>query len=317
MREGKVHSNGIQLHYEDWGKASDPAILLVCGMSTQLIHWPDSLVQSLVDCGFRVLRFDNREAGLSDRSHVKKMPPVVSSFFKRKIGLKIQADYDLHTLLKDAVGLLDALDIEKAHWIGFSMGGMISQLAAIHYPHRVHSLTSIMSSPNDRDLPSPKLWTLFNLFMPPLGNTDEHIADAIVRSFWNLRSTDFPTAKAELRQQAYKIMQRSRRPFAGPLHMMAIMATEGFGKDLHKVDAPTLVIHGSVDPLVRLAGGKRTAEKIPNAKLIIIPGMGHDFPEQLLPRFSAQITAHILQGKGLKNSDADRLEEMNLAAYTH
>ncbi len=316
MREGKVHSNGIQLHYEDWGKASDPVMLLVCGMSTQLIHWPDSLVNSFVEQGYRVIRFDNRETGLSDRSHLKKMPPVVSSFIKSKIGLKVQADYDLHTLVTDAVGLLDALEIDQAHWVGFSMGGMISQLAAIHHPNRVRSLTSIMSSPNDRDLPSAKLWTLFNLFMPPLGKTDEHIADAIVRSFWNLRSTDFPTAKEELRKQAYKIMQRSRRPFAGPMHMMAIMATEGFGKDLHKVDAPTLVIHGTVDPLVRLAGGKRTAKNIPNAKLIVIPGMGHDFPQQLLPRFSAEIAAHILQGSELKGGDADGVESLDLA-YPH
>lgn len=295
MREGKTHSNGIQLHYEDWGKASDPVILLVCGMSTQLIHWPNDLVRGFVDSGFRVIRFDNRETGLSDRSHVKKMPPVVSSFFKTKLGFKIQADYDLHTLVDDAVGLLDALQIDKAHWVGFSMGGMISQLAAIHHPNRVQSLTSIMSSTNDRDLPSPKLWTLLNLFMPPLGNTDEHVADAIVRTFWNLRSTDFPTAKDELRKQAYQIMQRSRRPFAGPMHMMAIMATEGFGKDLSKVTAPSLVIHGSVDPLVRLAGGQRSAKCIPNAQLIIIPGMGHDFPAQLLPRLNSEITAHLQQ----------------------
>lgn len=294
MREGKVHSNGIQLHYEDWGNASDPVILLVCGMSTQLIHWPDNLLESLVGNGFRVIRFDNRETGLSDRSHVKRPPPLVSSLFKSKLGLKVAADYNLYTLVEDAVGLLNALEIQQAHWIGFSMGGMISQLAAIHHPDKVLSLTSIMSSTNDRNLPSPRLSTLLHLFMPPRGKTDEHIADAIVRTFWNLRSTDFPTAKEQLRVQAYKTMQRSRRPFAGPMHMMAVMATEGFGKDLHKVTAPTLVIHGTVDPLVRLAGGKRTAKCINNAKLIIIPGMGHDFPEQLLPRFSAEITAHIL-----------------------
>lgn len=295
MREGKVHSNGIQLHYEDWGNTNDPAILLVCGMSTQLIHWPDSMLETFVSSGFRVIRFDNRETGLSDRSHVKKMPPVVSSFFKTKLGFKIQADYDLHTLVKDAVGLLDALEISRAHWVGFSMGGMISQLAAIHHPSRVGSLTSIMSSTNDRDLPSPKLWTLLNLFMPPLGSTDEHVADAIVRTFWNIRSTDFPTTKTELRRQAYTLMQRSRRPLAGPMHMMAIMATKGFGKDLKQVTAPSLIIHGTVDPLVRLAGGKRSAKCIPNAKLIVIPGMGHDFPKQLLPRLSTEITAHIKQ----------------------
>ena len=297
MREGKINSNGIQLHYEDWGKTTDPAILLVCGMAAQLIHWPDSMLKHFVNSGFRVIRFDNREAGLSDCSHVKKSPPVIRSFLKTKLGFKIQADYNLLTLVKDAVGLLDALEIPRAHWVGCSMGGMIAQLAAIHYQEKVHTLTSIMSSPQDEDLPSPKLWTLLNMFMPVLGKTDKHLVDSIVRISWNIRSTDFPTAKDELRQQAYQTIQRSQRPMAKPMHSMAIMATEGFGKDLHKVTAPSLIIHGTVDPLVKLAGGKRSAKCIPNSKLTVIPGMGHDFPVQLLDHLSIEITTHISSAK--------------------
>lgn len=296
MREGKVSSNGIQMHYEDWGHPDHPVVLMVCGMSTQLIYWPTAMVEHFVDQGFRVIRFDNRETGLTDRSTVKAMPPIVRSFVKSKLGLPIKAAYNLHTLVEDAVGLLDALQIDKAHWLGFSMGGMISQLAAAHHPQRVLSLTSIMSSTNDRDLPSPKLMTLLNLFMPPLGSTDEHVADAIVRVLWNLRSPDYVHSKRELREFAYKIMQRSRRPFAGPMHMMAIMATGGFGHELNNVIAPSLIIHGADDPLVRLAGGKRSAQCIANSQLIVIPGMGHDFPAKLLPRLNAEITAHI-QGK--------------------
>lgn len=293
MRDGKAKSNGIELYYEDWGTESDPAILMVCGMSTQLIYWPDAMVEHFVEQGFRVIRFDNRETGLSDRSTVKKAPPVVSSFIKAKLGLKVSADYDLHTLVKDAIGLLDALGIQQAHWLGFSMGGMISQLAAAHYPERVLTLTSIMSSTNDHDLPSPKLLTLANLFMPPFGKSDDDLADAIIRVFWNLRSPDFVDSRDEYRDLAYRILDRSRRPMAGPMHMMAIMATGGFGKDLKRVKAPTLVIHGTKDPLVLLAGGKRSAACIQDSKLLVIPGMGHDFPNKLVPRLNAEITAHI------------------------
>lgn len=293
IRTGKASSNGIELHYEDWGDPRHPPVLLVCGMSVQLIHWPDELVQSLVDQSYRVIRFDNREAGLSSRSDVKRMPPVVSSFLRYKMRRPVEADYNLHTLVADAVGLLDALDIEQAHWVGFSMGGMISQIAAATYPERVHSLTSIMSTSNDPDLPAPTIKALLALLKPPKNNSDQAIIDAIVHTMTTLQGSGYPTPRYQLERDAYRVINRARRPFAGPMHQMAIFATGGFGHLLKHVEAPSLIIHGDEDPLVHVEGGKRSAKLIPSARLMLIPGMGHDFPPQLNDTLAEAIGQHI------------------------
>ena len=292
-RTGYADSNGISIYYEDMGYIHHPAILLVCGMGVQLIHWPDDFCQKLVLEGYRVIRFDNREVGLTTRSHVNAPPPVTESFLRYRLGLEVHAEYNLDTLVLDAVGLLDALSIKQAHWVGFSMGGMIAQLAAAHHQHKVCSLTSIMSSTNERHLPGPRWDLLLAFITSPKGSSEEAIVEANVHVFDKLQSPKYRVHKDVLAFYTRKAIDRARRPMAGPMHRMAIMATGGFAHRLANITAPTLIIHGDSDPLVRHQGGIHSAKSIPNASLEIIRGMGHDLPPGLVGKLTDMIATHI------------------------
>ncbi|MGM0563515.1 MAG: alpha/beta fold hydrolase [Pseudomonadota bacterium] len=294
IRTGRAECNGAELYYEDWGRESDPAVLLVCGMSVQLIEWPEPLCQHLVDSGFRVIRFDNREAGLSSRTTVKTPPPILRSFHRYKRGRPVEAPYTLRLLMRDALALLDALDIDRAHWVGFSMGGMISQLAAIHAPERVISLTSIMSSSNDPDLPMPRLKTLWRIIRQPKGKDEDAIARAFARMLDSLSGPAYRTSMEDLTAHAKQVLARARRPYAGPMHQMALFAEGGWREDLKRISVPTLVIHGSGDPLVPVAGGRRCAAEIPGAQLWEIEGWGHDFPVELVDTLAHGISRHLI-----------------------
>jgi len=293
IRTGYADSNGISMYYEDMGELGNPVIFLVCGMSVQLIHWPNEFCRLLVKEGYRVIRFDNREAGLTSRSDVKAMPPVVQSFIRYSLGKKVHAEYDLDTLVEDAVGLLDALSIENAHWVGFSMGGMICQLAAAKHQQRFLSLTSIMSTTNERKLPGPRLGVLLALIKPPKNRTEKAIVAVTVNVLNKLQSPKYRVHQDVLEAYTIQANERARRPMAAPMHQMAIFATGGFSHRLHAITAPTLVIHGDSDPLVRVEGGRHSARSIPGASLKIIPGMGHDFPPGLIGEITGLITTHI------------------------
>lgn len=293
QRTGYVNTNGISIYYEDLGKVGDPVILLVCGMAMQLIHWPESLCQSWVKQGFRVIRFDNREAGLTTRSHVTSPPPILQSFIRYRLGLRVKADYNLDTLVQDAVGVLDELGISQAHWVGVSMGGMISQLAAADHPQRVLSLTSIMSTTNEPHIPGPRWDVLLGLIKPPKDNSEEAKVKASVDLFDKLQSPDFRVHRDVLAFDVRRSNARARRPMAGPMHQMAILATGGFSRRLKAITAPTLVIHGDSDPLVRQEGGRHSAKSIPGAKLSIISGMGHDLPPGLTHKLTELVLGHI------------------------
>lgn len=294
IRTGRAECHGAELYYEDWGRESDPAVLLVCGMAVQLIEWPEALCQHLVDSGFRVIRFDNREAGLSSRSTLKSPPPILSSFYSYKRGQPVEATYTTRQLMWDAVALLDALNIERAHWVGFSMGGMIGQLAAIHAHERVITLTSIMSNSNDPDLPMPRLKTLWRIIRQPKGKDEEAIARAFARMLDSLSGPKYRTSMEDLTEHAKVVLQRARRPYAGPMHQMALFAEGGWREDLKRISAPTLVIHGTGDPLVPVAGGRRCAAEIPGAQLWEIDGWGHDFPVELVDTLAHGISRHLL-----------------------
>ena len=293
VRTGYAEANNISIYYEDMGELHHPVILLVCGMSVQLIHWPDDFCQKIVAQGYRVIRFDNRETGLTTRSHVKAPPPIMQSFVRYRLGMEVHAEYNLDTLVLDAVSLLDVLEIQQAHWVGFSMGGMIAQLAAAHYQQRVLSLTSIMSSTNERHLPGPRWDVLLALINPPKDKSEKAIVDAGVAIFNKLQSPKYKVHDDVLAFDVRRAIARARRPMAGPMHQMAILSTGGFSRRLKQISAPTLVIHGDSDPLVRLQGGKHSAKSIPNALLEVIPGMGHDFPPGLVDRLTGLITGHI------------------------
>jgi len=293
LRTGYVNTNGISVYYEDLGNPSDPVMFLVCGMAMQLIHWPDAMCQAWVAQGFRVIRFDNRETGLTTRSHVKSAPPILQSFVRYRLGFKVDAEYDLDTLVLDAVGVLDALGVEQAHWVGVSMGGMIAQLAAADYPQRVLSLTSIMSTTNEPHIPGPRWDVLLGLVKPPRDNTEQAKVKASVDVMDKLQSPDYRVHRDVLAFDVRRANARARRPMAGPMHQMAILATGGFSKRLKAVIAPTLVIHGDRDPLVRSQGGRHSAKSIPGAKLSIIPGMGHDLPPGLTAKLTNLVLGHI------------------------
>lgn len=288
---GEADVGGVKIAWESTGLQNAEPLLLVMGLSAQLIHWPEPLCEMFVQKGFRVIRFDNRDIGLSGSGNGRVRFHLQKDMVRAKFGAKLDANYTLHDMARDTVGLLDALDIRRAHLVGVSMGGMISQIVAGTYPERVLSLTSIMSSTNSPKLPLPKLSVLMKL-APPFGVKHDR-ASVIARTvalFEAIGSPGFPTSREDRERMAASAFDRAYRP-AGMLRQThGILATGSFEHVLGGVKAPTQVIHGLDDPLVRVAGGKRTAELIKGAKLELIKGMGHDFPAGLFPRWVELVT---------------------------
>lgn len=290
---------GVELFYEDYGNTNDPVILLVMGLGAQLTVWPDALVEQLLRGGFRVIRFDNRDVGLSTELNILEPLDALKSFVRSRLGLSVKAPYDLNDMAADVVSLMDQLKIEHAHLVGASMGGMIAQLFAAAYPHRVLSLTSIMSTTNERHLPTPDLTILLHL----AGIKGVKVVDAASAisnrlTLWNMiRSPLFADEEDVVSYRAEQNFYRSYRPQGAARHSMAVMATGGFSEKLATIVAPTLVVHGRHDPLVPLAGGRDTAKSIPGANLHIIDGMGHDLPARLCPHIAQLITNHAVNAQ--------------------
>lgn len=279
---GVADAGGTKIAYEVTGPVHGEPLLLVAGLSMQLIHWPEPLCELLVQKGFRVIRFDNRDIGLSGSGNARVPFHLQKDMLRAKFGAKVVANYTLHDLARDTVGLLDALGIARAHLVGVSMGGMISQVVAATYPDRVLSLTSIMSSTNSPKLPMPKLSVLFRL-APPFGVKHDR-ASVIARTvalFEAIGSPGFPTPAEERQRMAAAAFDRAYRPAGIARQTHGILATGSFEDLLGNVTAPTQVIHGLDDPLVHVAGGKRSAQLIRGARLELIKGMGHDFPPGL------------------------------------
>ena len=299
--EGIAESNGVNLAYEEFGEATAPAVLMIAGMSLQRIAWPDALCEALADAGYRVIRFDNRDVGASSWTMGPPPPTLPKRYLQAILGRPLsvsvgpgkEAQYDLHVLALDAVGLLDALQIERAHFVGFSMGGMIAQLVAATYPERVLSLTSIMSSPNEPSLPKPTPRVLLQLMKPLPGMDPDKLATANADMWTLIGSPAYPTPRDELIASTHRVLARGMSEAGLAHHLMAILATGGFADRLPKVRAPTLILHGSADPLVRVQGGALSAQLIPKARLRVIRGMGHDFPAQLVPTLASAISSHL------------------------
>lgn len=285
-QRGEAEANGITLQYEIAGPAQGEPLLLVMGLSAQLIHWPDAFCAQLAARGFRVIRFDNRDIGLSGSGNRGIRFNLQRDMLRSKLGLKPEANYTLHDMARDTIGLLDALGIRRGHLAGASMGGMISQIVAATFPERVLSLTSIMSSTNSPKLPMPRPDVLLKL-APPFGVKHDR-ASVIARTvalFEAIGSPGYPTSRAEREKTAADAFDRAYRPAGIARQTHAILATGSFEDLLGNVRAPTQVVHGLDDPLVRPAGGKRSAQLIPGARLALVEGMGHDFPEGLFPRW--------------------------------
>jgi pimeloyl-ACP methyl ester carboxylesterase len=285
--------NGLDIEYESFGDPSAPAILLIMGLGMQLIAWPDDFCRHLVARGFRVIRFDNRDSGLSGRISGGKRPKLMWAMLAARLRLPLRTPYSLNDMAADAIGLIDGLGIARAHVVGASMGGMIAQVLAARYPQRVLSLTSIMSSSGNPRLSLPKRHAMKALLSKPADpRNPEIVIEHLVRVFGVIGSPAFPVDPAELRQRVGRSVRRSYYPDGVARQLLAVIASGDRRKLLRTIVAPTLVIHGGADPLVPLDAGRDTARNIPGSRLLVVDGMGHDLPPALYERLAEAIAAH-------------------------
>ena len=273
----KVYANGIQIEYETFGNNTSPALLLIMGLGGQMILWDAQLCQQLADKGLYVIRFDNRDSGLSEKFDKTGVPGIMEIFAARMKGEEIKASYTLDDMADDANGLMEALGIKKAHICGVSMGAGIAQTVAIRHPSRVLNLISIYGSTGNPELPMPKP-EAYSVFITPPPEGKEEFIQHFVDGCKTLAGSGFPFDEKWHHEIADKGYDRAFYPQGVALQMAAIVAHGNRKPALASVTAPTLVIHGSDDPIVLVEGGKDTAEAIPEAELIIIDGMGHDLP---------------------------------------
>jgi pimeloyl-ACP methyl ester carboxylesterase len=286
-------SNDIMLEYESLGDPSAPVVILVMGLGMQMIAWPDPFCERLVRHGLRVIRFDNRDIGLSQKFDHLGVPHISRALLRAMLGLPVRAPYDLDDMARDTVGLMDVLGIPAAHVVGASMGGMISQLVAAHYPERVLSLTSIMSTTGAPYLRQPSMRVRRELLRRPEDPTSvESIVDNYEHLYGVIASPAYPTPREELRARIRRGVERSYHPRGFLRQLAAIMASGDRSPVLGRITCPTLVIHGKADPLVPYQGGVDTAFKIRDSRLVLLDGFGHDFPAQLHGRFADMIAAH-------------------------
>ena len=273
-----ILANNIHLEYESFGCTNAPAILLIMGLGGHLTRWNLELCELLVARGYRVIRFDNRDCGLS--THFSDAP--VPDLRALQNGQPVSLPYTLDDLVADSVGLLDALGIQQAHVAGASMGGAIAQLAAANYPERVLSLTSIMSSSGNPALPAPTPAAATALFAPLPRQRDREsiVADSITR-YETLESPAYPTDRGRLRQLFADEYERNFDPRGVARQLAALIANGDRRALLQTISAPSVVLHGAADQLIPVACGEDVARNIPHAELRIIDGMGHDFPVAL------------------------------------
>jgi proline iminopeptidase len=283
----------LHIEYESLGDPSHPAIVLIMGLGMQLTAWPDSFCRALVERGYRVVRFDNRDCGLSDRAPGKKRANLMLAMAASALGLPVRTPYTLEDMAGDVTGLMDRLGIPQAHIVGASMGGMIAQVLTAKFPQRALSLTSIMSSSGNRRVSKPTKPARKILLSRPADPKDtESVIDYMVQMFGVIGSPAYPASKDELRQRLGRSIRRAYTPAGTARQLLAIIASGDRRKLLRTIKAPTLVIHGAADPLVPLAAGRDTAQNIPGAELLVIEGMGHDFPEALMPGLAKAIADH-------------------------
>jgi pimeloyl-ACP methyl ester carboxylesterase len=286
-----ARANGIELCYEIFGKPDAEPIVLIMGLGAQMIHWDDDFCRQLAARGFRVIRFDNRDIGKSSKLSGGKRLTAVELLKLRFLKIPVEAPYKLHDMALDVIGLMNVLGIKSAHLVGASMGGMIAQEIAISFPERVRSLTSIMSTTGNPKVPPPTREATAVLMAPPPASKEEYFVRH-AQTWKVLRAGSFPEDEALDRARAERTFERGLNPAGVGRQLRAILASGSRKKRLASVKAPTLVIHGTVDPLVRPEGGKDTAASIPGARLLMIEGMGHALPIRMWPQIIDAIDRH-------------------------
>ncbi len=291
MAKARV-SDAIEIEYDVMGDPSHPPMLWIMGFTAQMTAWPEEFMQLFVDQGFSVIRFDNRDCGLStklDGVVVNTDAVIQAALFEEPAP---PTPYTLSDMAADAVGVLDHLGIERAHVIGASMGGMIAQTVAVEHPHRVLTLTSIMSNPGDPEVGQPTPEAAATLLAPAPPERADYIASAANWAVW--QSKKYFDLKAA-QERAAREYDRSFYPEGAPRQLAAIYASGRRSEKLRDLRMPTLVIHGLDDTLITPSGGERTAELIPNARLLMVEDMGHDLPEPLWPMYVEEICSHARQ----------------------
>jgi pimeloyl-ACP methyl ester carboxylesterase len=277
---------GIDIAYETFGDRADPTVLLVMGFASQMIAWPDEFCSGLAERGHHVVRFDNRDVGLS--THLRDAPPpdVLAAFG----GNTASAAYRLTDMAADAAGLLAALGIDSAHVVGVSMGGMVAQTLAIEHPDRVRSLTSIMSTTGDPAVGQPSPAAMGALMAPP-ATTREEAVERVLASYRVIGSPGFPLDEEGLRDVAGRSFDRAYDPVGATRQLVAVLASGDRTADLRRLRVPALVVHGAQDPLISVSGGEATAAAIPEAELVVVDGMGHDLSRGVLLPLMERISA--------------------------
>lgn len=291
IRSGYARNGEIELHYEDLGDPNDPAILMIMGLGAQLTLWHNEFCGKLIDGGYRVIRFDNRDVGLSTKLHGQwvggaLIPRLLRSF----LGLRSECVYTLEDMADDAAAVLDHLGVERAHVLGASMGGMIAQIFAARHARRTVGLGIIFSSNNTPLLPPPAPRALLSLIKgPPPDSPREVIVENSVRVSKIIGSPAYMKSDEQLRADAIENYERCFYPQGIGRHFAAILGTGSLGRYDKQIAAPTVVVHGKADILMRPAGGKAIARSIPHARLVLFDGMAHDLPEPLFDAITTEL----------------------------
>ena len=285
-------NTGLELFYESHGDPARETMFLVMGLGAQLTLWPDEFVDALVNRGYHVIRYDNRDIGLSQKFEGEKAPGLRMQLFRKLIGWPAKVPYSLTDMADDGMGLMDALGIEKAHVVGASMGGMIAQLMAVNYPERLHSLTSIMSTTGNARLPQAEKSAIGALTAPITSMEEDALVAHGINVARSIGSPGYQSDEDRLRERVLRGVRRSVYPPGLPRQLAAIIDDGDRRARLADVRVPTLVLHGEDDPLVKVEGGRDTAAAIPGAKLKTYPGWGHDLPMELVQPLADDIAEH-------------------------
>ncbi len=297
VRTGKARSGDLHLYYEDMGDPNDPAVLLIMGLGAQMLLWRTAFCEKLVAGGLRVIRYDNRDVGLSDRTQRRSSgQPLMTRLARSWLGLPSNASYKLEDMADDAAAVLDHLGIERAHIVGASMGGMIAQIFAARFPQRTRTLGVIFSSNNAAFLPPPGPRQLLALLKGPAPDSPrEVIIDNAVRVGKIIGSPRYQATEEQARAEAAEAYDRSYYPQGVARHFGAVLGSGSLVRYDRKITAPTVVIHGKADKLMRPSGGRAVARAIKGARLVLVDGMGHDLPEQLWDRVISELTSNFAE----------------------
>lgn len=285
-----IESNGISVAYETFGDPQSPALVLVAGLNWQLVRWSVAFCDLLVERGFFVIRFDNRDIGLTDRIDDMRAPSLLRQCLKRYFGVPVTVPYTLGDMANDTIGLLDALGLPAAHLVGMSMGGMISQIAAAKYSSRVLSLTSMMSTSGTVGKGQPGVLTMIQMLKKP--SKSQSVLDVSVETLQFIGSPSYPVSDRAVRATLLAESKRARSRASYPRQIAAINTAGNRIQLLSQVSVPALIIHGEEDRLVPVSGALDTARHIPHATLKLFAGLGHNLPDELLPEFADLIAAN-------------------------